>query len=63
MGNKKTNKSELTLQFHAEAMLSDYITAVTWSPDGATLAVCSAAGEVMLATVGKINQLSLILGN
>ncbi len=59
MGNKKTNKSELTLQFHAEAMLSDYVTAVTWSPDGATLAVCSAAGEVMLATVGEINQLSL----
>ncbi|MEG5061032.1 WD40 repeat domain-containing protein [Microcoleus sp. A2-C5] len=58
MGNKKTNKSELTLQFQAEAMLSDYITAVTWSPDGATLAVCSAAGEVMLAT-GEINKLSL----
>lgn len=51
--------SEGTLQFHATTMLSDYVTAVTWSPDGKTLAVCSAAGEVMLAKVGEINQLSL----
>lgn len=50
--------SEQALDFYAKAMLSDYITAVNWSPDGATLAVCSAAGEVMLAT-GEINQLSL----
>ncbi|MEG4203651.1 WD40 repeat domain-containing protein [Microcoleus sp. Pol7_A1] len=59
MDNKKTNKSELTLEFHAKAMLSDYVTAVTWSPDGTTLAVCSAAGEVMLAAVGAVNELSL----
>ena len=59
MGNKKTNKSELTLQLHAKEMLSDYVTAVTWSPDGKTLAVCSAAGEVMLGNVEKLNELSL----
>ena len=59
MGNKKTSKSELTLQLHAKEMLSDYITSVTWSPNGKTLAVCSAAGEVMLAIVGAVNELSL----
>jgi WD-40 repeat-containing protein len=59
MSNNKTSKSELTMQFHAKETLSDYITAVTWSPDGKTLAVCSAAGEIMLGTVGTINELSL----
>lgn len=59
MGNKNTNKSEQTLELHAEAMLSDYVTAVTWLSDGKTLAVCSAAGEVMLAKVGAVNELSL----
>jgi WD40 repeat protein len=59
MGNNKTSKSELNMQFHAKETLSDYITAVTWSPDGKTLAVCSAAGEIMLGTVGTINELSL----
>jgi WD40 repeat protein len=53
------NSSEQALKFHAKEMLSDYVTAVTWSPDGTTLAVCSAAGEVMLAKVGAINELSL----
>lgn len=60
-GKKKSDRGELTLQFHAKAMLSDYVTAVTWSRDGKTLAVCSAAGEVMLAVVGAVNQLSLQL--
>lgn len=59
MGNQQTSQSELTLQFHAKEMLSDYITAVTWSPDGKTLAVSSAAGEVMLGAVGERNELSL----
>ncbi len=59
MGNKNTNKSELILQLHAKEILSDYITAVTWSPDGKTLAVCSAAGEVMLSNVETLNKLSL----
>ena len=58
-GKKKSGSRELTLQFHAKKMLSDYVTAVTWSPDGKTLAVCSAAGEVMLGTVGAMNELSL----
>lgn len=47
------------LQFHAKEILSDYVTAVTWSPDGKTLAISSAAGEVMLGTVGAMNELSL----
>jgi WD40 repeat protein len=56
---KKTNRSEFMLQLHAKEILSDYITAVTWSPDGKTLAVCSAAGEVMLGKVGEMNEFSL----
>jgi WD40 repeat protein len=59
MGKKKSDRSKQTLQFHAKEMLSDYVTAITWSPDGKTLAVSSAAGEVMLVTVGAINELSL----
>jgi WD40 repeat protein len=58
MGNKNTNKSELTLEFIAKAMLSDYVTAVNWSADGKTLAVCSAAGEVMLVKIEGFNKLS-----
>lgn len=59
MGNKKINKSKLMLQLHTEKILSDYVTTVSWSPDGRTLAVSSAAGEVMLGTVGAMNELSL----
>lgn len=33
---------------HWRGLLSDYVTAVTWSPDGKTLAATSASGEVML---------------
>lgn len=33
---------------HWRGMLSDYVTAVTWSPDGTTLAASSALGEVIL---------------
>jgi WD40 repeat protein len=47
------------LKFHAKEILSDYITAVTWSPDCTILAVCSAVGEVMLGTLGEMNELSL----
>lgn len=46
------------LQLHTKEILSDYITAITWSPDGKTLAVCSAAGEVMLGNIGEINKFS-----
>jgi WD40 repeat protein len=31
-----------------ETILSDYVTAIAWSPDGARLAACSAAGEVVM---------------
>lgn len=33
---------------HWRGLLSDYVTAVAWSPDGATLAATSASGEVVL---------------
>jgi uncharacterized protein with WD repeat len=54
-----TTKNELMLELHANQILSDYVTAVTWSPDGKTLAVCSAAGEVMLGNIETLNTLSL----
>ncbi len=31
-----------------QTLLSDYVTAIAWSPDGARLAACSAAGEVVV---------------
>lgn len=36
------------LQLSWQGMLSDYVTAIAWSPDGTRLAACSAAGEVVL---------------
>jgi hypothetical protein len=33
-------------------MLSDYVTAIAWSPQGEILAACSAHGEVMMWLVG-----------
>ncbi|MBW4652130.1 MAG: PD40 domain-containing protein [Kaiparowitsia implicata GSE-PSE-MK54-09C] len=31
-----------------QTLLADYVTAIAWSPDGARLAACSAAGEVVM---------------
>jgi WD40 repeat protein len=36
------------LKLHWQGMLSDYVSALAWSPDGQTLAASSAMGEVML---------------
>jgi len=37
--------------------LSDYVTAIAWSPDGTTLAATSAAGEVVLLHDGSLTTL------
>jgi WD40 repeat protein len=42
---------------HAAKMLSDYVTAVVWSPDGKTLAAASGAGEIVLWRQGNLTQL------
>jgi WD40 repeat protein len=42
---------------HSSGTLSDYVTAIAWSPDGTTLAVASAAGEVGLWENGSIEIL------
>jgi len=41
-------KPQTLLRLAWEATLSDYVTALAWFPDGARLAACSAAGEVVL---------------
>ncbi|MFH7030615.1 MAG: WD40 repeat domain-containing protein [Heteroscytonema crispum UTEX LB 1556] len=42
---------------HSSGTLSDYVTAIAWSPDGTTLAGASAAGEVALWENGSIEIL------
>ena len=44
-------KAQLEFQQTWRGSLSDYVTAIAWSPDGRYLAACSAAGEVVLITV------------
>lgn len=47
MSSLKTTAQHL-LDRHWQGKLSDYVTAIAWSPNGKTLAASSAAGEVML---------------
>lgn len=47
MSGLKTNK-QVEFERHWQGTLSDYATAIAWSPDGKTLAASSAAGEVVL---------------
>jgi WD40 repeat protein len=47
VSNLKTKK-QIEFDRHYQGTLSDYVTAIAWSPDGKTLAVSSAAGEVSL---------------
>ncbi len=51
--NSTTNKSQEFAE-HYLATLSDYVTAIAWSPDGTTLAATSAAGEVVLWQNGDL---------
>ena len=51
------------LELHGKKILSDYITAITRSPDGKNFAVCSAAGEVMLGNVAAINKCPAAIAN
>jgi WD40 repeat protein len=49
---------------HWRGMLSDYVTAIAWSPQDQILAACSAHGEVMMWLVGEtVEQIFLQSGN
>ncbi|MBW4421721.1 MAG: PD40 domain-containing protein [Myxacorys californica WJT36-NPBG1] len=57
-GLKAKKKSEFAL--HSQGRLSDYVTAIAYSPDGKTLAASSGAGEVVLYHgVGTLQVMSL----
>lgn len=47
---------------HWEGTLSEYVTAVVWSPDGTTLAASSAAGEVVLCSSESFTTLQASTG-
>jgi WD40 repeat protein len=52
-------KAQVEFQQTWRGGLSDYVTAIAWSPDGRYLAACSAAGEVVLFTVPSFQPISL----
>jgi WD40 repeat protein len=58
MSSLKTKK-QAEFDLHWQATLSDYVTAIAWSPDGKTLAASSAAGEVVLYQAGVFQPLPL----
>ncbi|MGG6266552.1 WD40 repeat domain-containing protein [Leptolyngbya sp. AN03gr2] len=47
------------LELRWQSVLSDYVTAIAWSPDGKMLAVCSAAGEVVLYATRTFDSIVL----
>ncbi|QLE52422.1 hypothetical protein FD724_21595 [Nostoc sp. C057] len=54
--NTTTSKSK-EFEQHYSGTLSDYVTAIAWSPQGKTLAATSAAGEVVLWNDGELTTL------
>jgi WD40 repeat protein len=50
-----TTETQGEFQQHWQGALSDYITTIVWSPDGTTLAACSAIGEVVLLNVETLH--------
>ncbi len=48
---------------HWQGTLSDYVTAIAWSPDGKTLAASSAAGEVIFYQAGTFQETPLQAAN
>jgi WD40 repeat protein len=46
-------------QPHWQGALSDYITAIAWSPDGNSLAACSANGEIVVVNAGTLELSSI----
>lgn len=61
-GLKTKNKGEFEL--HWQGMLSDYVTAIAYAPDGKTLAASDAAGEVVLCQgTGALQVTSLQEGD
>jgi WD40 repeat protein len=47
------------LELRSQSSLSDYVTAIAWSPDGKRLAVCSAVGEIVLYSTGTFDAMVL----
>jgi len=59
-GLKTRKQGEFEL--HWQGTLSDYVTAIAWSPDG-KMAASSAAGEVVLYQAGAFQETSLQQGD
>ncbi|QSJ19402.1 hypothetical protein JYQ62_12170 [Nostoc sp. UHCC 0702] len=59
--NTTTSKSK-EFEEHYSATLSDYVTALAWSPQGKTLAATTAAGEVVLWNNGELTTLQTANG-
>jgi WD40 repeat protein len=53
----KMKRSEFQQQW--QGALSDYVTAIVWSPDGKLVAACSASGEIVMLDVATM-QLSYV---
>jgi len=60
-GLKTKNQGEFGQ--HWQGTLSDYVTAIAWSPDGNTVAASSAAGEVVLYQARAFQETPVQAGN
>ncbi|MEB3309215.1 MAG: hypothetical protein VKJ02_03200 [Snowella sp.] len=52
-------KTRNFLQLSWQAMLSDYVTVIAWTPDDTRVAVCSTAGEVVLCQADNGDAITL----